>query len=124
MDIRQQQININSFRKDSHLRNNSTFLVLVASFCLSAIAYQAAQPKMSHGHDVKSLVKEVIATRVVMSMLVSQKADEKKSDDADDGDGENIDMMNENWCLIHVDDPVCQGGEDQGGDDSDDEEGC
>jgi hypothetical protein len=41
-------------------------------------------------------------------------------DPSDDGDGENIDMMNENWCLIHPDDVICQD-EDQGGDD---EEGC
>ena len=41
-------------------------------------------------------------------------------DPSDDGDGENIDMMNVNWCLIHPDDVICQD-EDQGGDD---EEGC
>jgi hypothetical protein len=87
------------------LRNNSTFLVLVTSFCLSAIAYQAAQPKKSHGHDVKSLVKEVIAARVVMSMMVSQDADEKKSNDADDGDTDGIDWDQHDafWCVTHPD---------------------
>jgi hypothetical protein len=49
-------------------------------------------------------------------VIVSQK------DDVDDGDGENLDMMNSNWCLIHPDDVKCLGDEDQGGDDE--EEGC
>ena len=44
-----------------------------------------------------------------------------QADPSDDGDGENIDMMNENWCLIHPDDVICQD-EDQGGDEE--EEGC
>ena len=48
-------------------------------------------------------------------VIVAQK------DDVDDGDGENLDMMNANWCLIHPDDVKCLGDEDQGGDD---EEGC
>ena len=31
-----------------------------------------------------------------------------QADEADDGDGENIDWMNDNWCLIHPDDVICQ----------------
>ena len=87
------------------MRNNSTFLVLVASFCLSAIMYQAAQPKKTYGNDVKSLVKEVIATRVKLTTLVSQKSDEKKSDDADDGDTKGIDWDQRDafWCATHPD---------------------
>ena len=49
-------------------------------------------------------------------VIVAQKVD------VDDGDGENLDMMNSNWCLIHPDDVKCLGDEDQGGDDE--EEGC
>ena len=45
-------------------------------------------------------------------------------DPSDDGDGENIDMMNDHWCDIWPDHASCQSDEDQGGDDSDDEEGC
>tara|TARA_B100001057_G_scaffold498393_1_gene605244 strand:- start:983 stop:1273 length:291 start_codon:yes stop_codon:yes gene_type:complete len=40
-------------------------------------------------------------------------------DETDDGDGENLDMMNANWCLIHPDDVICQGDDKQ-----DEEEGC
>ena len=42
-----------------------------------------------------------------------------QADEADDGDGENIDMMNANWCLIHPDDVICQDV-----DEEDEEEGC
>ena len=47
-------------------------------------------------------------------MLITAQADE-----ADDGDGENLDMMNANWCLIHPDDVICQVL-----DEDDEEEGC
>ena len=43
----------------------------------------------------------------------------QKEDEADDGDGANIDWMNDNWCLIHPDDEICQ---DQNEDDE--VEGC
>jgi hypothetical protein len=115
------------------LRNNSTFLVLVASFCLSAVAYTAAQP---HEVPVDYIEFEemiiqpeveyyefgdyeirVEPIQVVMDEMIIIA---QGSDDVDDGDGANLDMMNANWCLIHPDDVICQD-EDQGGDD---EEGC
>ena len=42
-----------------------------------------------------------------------------QNDESDDGDGENIDWMNDNWCLIHPDDVICQDV-----DDEDEVEGC
>lgn len=42
-----------------------------------------------------------------------------QADESDDGDGENIDMMNENWCLIHPDDVICQDV-----DEEEEEQGC
>jgi hypothetical protein len=42
-----------------------------------------------------------------------------QADEADDGDGENIDVMNANWCLIHPDDVICQDA-----DEEDEVEGC
>ena len=98
------------------MRSNNSFLALIASFCLSTVAYIVAQPD---DVPVQELVfdDEEISDVIVMDeyvVVVSQV------DPSDDGDGENIDMMNKNWCLIHPDDVICQD-EDQGGDD---EEGC
>ena len=84
----------------------STFFTLLVSFCLSAGSYILAQPD-----DVPVPVQHIEFDDYV---IVSQV------DPSDDGDGENIDMMNENWCDIWPDDVICQD-EDQGGDD---EEGC
>jgi len=119
------------------LRSNNSFLTLLVSFCLSTGAYIAAQPNdvpvqelvfddyVIEGHVqtlefddyvIKIVRDEEISNVIVMDeyVVVSQV------DPSDDGDGENIDMMNANWCLIHPDDVICQD-EDQGGDD---EEGC
>ena len=52
-------------------------------------------------------------------VLMNEEIFVAQKDETDDGDGENLDMMNENWCLIHPDDVICQ--EETGGDD---EEGC
>ena len=97
----------------------STLLTLIASFLLSAIAYNAAH---ADDIDVTKIAKEVIATRAAFEVLYNKSIDKKivaQADEADDGDGENIDWMNDNWCLIHPDDVICQ--EQQG---EEDEEGC
>ena len=99
------------------MRSNNSFLTLIASFCLSAVAYNVAQPvevPVQHlefdDYVIQPRVEEIIFDDYV---VVAQ------ADEADDGDGANIDMMNANWCLIHPDDVICQ--EDKG---EDDEEGC
>ena len=100
------------------MRSNSTFLTLIASFCLSAVAYNAAQPvdvPVQHIEFDDYVIEGYIDVIEFDEYEIIAQADE-----ADDGDGENIDMMNANWCLIHPDDVICQD-DDQGGDD---EEGC
>lgn len=100
------------------MRSNSTFLTLIASFCLSAVAYNAAQPvdvPVQHYEFDDYVIEGYIDVIEFDDYVIVAQAD-----DADDGDGENIDMMNANWCLIHPDDVICQD-DDQGGDD---EEGC
>ena len=100
------------------MRSNNSFLTLLVSFCLSTGSYILSQPD-----DVP--VQELVFDDYVIEGYVDViEFDEyvivSQVDPSDDGDGENIDMMNENWCLIHPDDVICQD-EDQGGDD---EEGC
>ena len=99
------------------MRSNNSFLTLIASFCLSAVAYNVAQPvevPVQHlefdDYVIQPRVEEIIFDDYV---VVAQE------DEADDGDGANIDMMNAHWCDIHPDDVICQ--EDKG---EDDEEGC
>jgi len=87
------------------LGNNSTFLTLFASFCLSAIAYQVAQNR------------EVPVQKLEFDEFTITAGG---SDDADDGDTEGIDW-NQNsafWCVTHpdiCDYAVTDGGEEQGG---------
>ena len=100
------------------MRSNSTFLTLIASFCLSTGAYIVAQPDevpVQHYEFDDYVIEGYIDVIEFEEYEIIAQADE-----ADDGDGANIDMMNENWCLIHPDDVICQD-DDQGGDD---EEGC
>ena len=100
------------------MRSNSTFLTLIASFCLSTGAYIVAQPDevpVQHYEFNDFVIEGYIDVIEFEEYEIIAQADE-----ADDGDGENIDMMNANWCLIHPDDVICQD-EDQGGDE---EEGC
>ena len=100
------------------MRSNSTFLTLIASFCLSTGAYIVAQPDevpVQHYEFDDYVIEGYIDVIEFEEHEIIAQADE-----ADDGDGENIDMMNANWCLIHPDDVICQD-EDQGGND---EEGC
>ena len=97
----------------------STLLTLLASFCLSTGAYILAQP--DDVIPVQHIIfddYEIKGRLPVIEMEVHEVI--AQADEADDGDGENIDWMNDNWCLIHPDDVICQD-DDQGGDD---EEGC
>ena len=99
------------------MRSNNSFLTLIASFCLSAVAYNVAQP-------VKIPVQHIEFDDYVIQPRVEVIEFEEyviiaQADEVDDGDGENIDMMNANWCLIHPDDVICQGA-----DVEDEEEGC
>ena len=113
------------------MRSNNTFLTLIASFCLSAVAYNVAQPveiPVQHlefdDYEIrivrdeppylKYLNDETSEVIVMDEVTIIAQADE-----ADDGDGANIDMMNANWCLIHPDDVICQDA-----DVEDEEEGC
>ena len=85
----------------------STLLTLLASFCLSTGAYILAQPDVVPVQHIEFDDYEIIG----------------QVDESDDGDGENIDMMNTYWCDIWPD--KCNVGDDddeeQGGDE---EEGC
>ena len=99
------------------MRSNSTFLTLIASFCLSTGAYIVAQPDevpVQHYEFDDFVIEGYIDVIEFEEHEVIAQADE-----ADDGDGANIDMMNENWCLIHPDDVICQDV-----DEEDEEEGC
>lgn len=99
--------------------NNSTFLTLIASFCLSAIAYQGAKPREVPVQEIE--FKEM----VIQPRIESYEFDEYVitaggSDDADDGDGKGIDWDQNYvfWCATHpdeCDDVVIDDGEDEGG---------
>jgi len=85
------------------LRNNSTFLVLVASFCLSAIAYQAAQPvyiPVQHMEFDEIIIKPDMEVLEFEDYLIVAQAD-----DADDGDTDGIDWDQHDafWCVTHPD---------------------
>ena len=99
------------------MRSNNTFLTLIASFCLSTVAYIVAQP------DEVPVQHYEFDDYVIQPRIETYEFDEyeiiAQADEADDGDGANIDMMNANWCLIHPDDVICQDD-----DVEDEEEGC
>ena len=99
------------------MRSNSTFLTLIASFCLSTVAYIVAQP------DEVPVQHYEFDDYVIQPRIETYEFDEyeiiAQADEADDGDGVNIDMMNANWCLIHPDDVICQDA-----DEEEEVEGC
>ena len=99
------------------MRSNSTFLTLVASFCLSTGAYIVAQPDEVPVQHYEFDDYEIKGRIPMIEMEVHEVI--AQADEADDGDGANIDMMNANWCLIHPDDVICQDV-----DEEDEEEGC
>ena len=115
------------------MRSNNSFLTLIASFCLSAIAYNVAQADeipVQHLEFEPHVIQPRVATYVfddyvIQSSTLVIEMDEviiiSQADEADDGDGANIDWMNDNWCLIHPDDEICQDLEDE---DEDEVEGC
>ena len=110
------------------MRSNNSFLALIASFCLSAVAYNAAviddvpvqrmefdeimiQPDMEviefGDYEIRIDVEKIEMDEVV---IIAHK--------------EDLDILDDPgaWCFIHPDDEVCLDGEDQAGDDE--EEGC
>ena len=99
------------------MRSNNSFLVLLFSFCLSTGSYILAQPDdvpvqylEFDDYEIKGRIPVIEMNEHIVIV---------QNDESDDGDGENIDMMNENWCLIHPDDVICQDV-----DEEDEEEGC
>ena len=99
------------------MRSNNSFLTLLVSFCLSTGSYILAQPDdvpVQHlefdDYEIKGYIDVIEFDEHI---VIVQK------DESDDGDGENIDMMNENWCLIHPDDVICQDV-----DEEEEEQGC
>ena len=99
------------------MRSNNSYLTLLISFCLSTGSYILAQPDdvpVQHlefdDYEIKGRlpIVEIEEYEIIV-----------QNDELDDGDGENIDWMNDNWCLIHPDDVICQDN-----DDEDEVEGC
>ena len=84
-----------------------TLLTLALSFTLSMGAYYAAQ---SDDIPVQHLEFDE-------HLIIAQP---NETDEADDGDGENLDMMNAHWCDIWPDDEICVNNEDE----KEEEEGC
>ena len=114
------------------MRSNNSFLTLVASFCLSAVAYNVSRPVEVPVQHIEFFDDYEIQPRVetyefddyvIQPSALIVDMDEviiiAQEDEADDSDGVNVDMMNANWCLIHPDDVICQDAAEE-----DDEEGC
>lgn len=95
-----------------------TLLVLAASFALSAFAFIGANSRDEVPVQVIWMDEFEITPRVE-TLVFDDYVIVAQADEADDGDGENIDMMNANWCLIHPDDVICQDA-----DEEDEVEGC
>ena len=99
------------------MRSNNSFLTLLVSFCLSTGSYILTQsddvPVQHLEFDDYVIEGYVDVIEFGEHIVIVQK------DESDDGDGENIDMMNENWCLIHPDDVICQDV-----DEEEEEQGC
>jgi len=94
-------------------------ITLLASFSLSAFAYTVAQTDdipVQHIEFKEPIIIQPNVQEIVFEeyIIISQ------DDESSDGDGENIDMMNANWCLIHPDDPICV----EKNDDDDEDYGC
>lgn len=99
--------------------NNSTFLTLITSFCLSAIAYQGAQPREVPVQKME-FEERVIEGRVEFLEFEDYVITAGGSDEVDDGDTKGIDWDQNYafWCATHpdeCDDAVVDGGEEQGG---------
>ena len=94
-------------------------LTLALSFTLSMGAYYAAQhddvpvqhlefedyditPRVEKLEFEDFEIKPNIEVIEFEELLITAEADE-----TDDGDGENLDMMNAHWCDIWPDDEIC-----------------
>ncbi len=94
-------------------------LTLALSFTLSMGAYYAAQPDdmpVQHIEFEDHLITPEVQVIEFDELLITAQLDE-----ADDGDGENLDMMNAHWCDIWPDDEICKGHKE---DEEKEEEGC
>tara|TARA_Y200000002_G_scaffold382608_1_gene400304 strand:- start:1086 stop:1385 length:300 start_codon:yes stop_codon:yes gene_type:complete len=81
----------------------SIFLTLIGSFCLSAIAYDAAQPRevpVQHYEFEEHIIQPAIQYYDFDEIIILAQAD-----DADDGDSDGIDwdQNSDFWCLTHPD---------------------
>ena len=99
------------------MRSNNSYLTLLVSFCLSTGSYILAQPDDVPVQQIEFDDYEIKGRIPVIEM--DEHIVIVQNDESDDGDGENIDWMNDNWCLIHPDDVICQDN-----DDEDEVEGC
>ena len=95
---------------------NHTILTLIASFCLSSLAYQASQDQV----DVLEFLDPIVITPRVISF-------EETEIQFDDGDTRGIDWdrNEEFWCATHPDECLVDTNlQDDDDDDSDEEFGC
>ena len=99
------------------MRSNNSYLTLLISFCLSTGSYILAQPDDIPVQHLEFDDYEIKGRLPIVEM--DEHIVIVQNDESDDGDGENIDWMNDNWCLIHPDDVICQDN-----DDEDEVEGC
>jgi hypothetical protein len=110
------------------LRSNNTFLTLIASFCLSAVAYNAAQPvdaPVQHMEFDDYVIQPDMEVIEFGDYEIRIDVEKIEMDEmvivANKGERDILDDPGA-WCFIHPDDVICQDGEDQAGDDE--EEGC
>ena len=97
-----------------------TLLTLALSFTLSMGAYYAAQtddvPVQQLEFEDHLITPGVEVLEFDEHLIIAQP---NETDEADDGDGENLDMMNAYWCDIWPDDENCVNN-----DEEKEEEGC
>ena len=94
-------------------------LTLALSFTLSMGAYYAAQPDdvpVQHLEFEDYEIKPNVEVFEFEELLITAQADE-----TDDGDGENLDMMNAHWCDLWPSDEICK---DRKEEEEKEEEGC
>ena len=93
-------------------------LTLFVSFSLYMGAFMAAQIDDVPVQNLE--FEEYVITPRIEVIEFEEYVITAQNDDVDDGDGENIDMMNAFWCDIWPDDVKCINDED----DDKEEEGC
>ena len=95
-----------------------TLLTLALSFTLSMGAYYAAQSDdvpVQHLEFEDHLITPEVEVLEFEEIIITAQLDE-----TDDGDGENLDMMNAHWCDIWPDDEICNNNNEE----KEEEEGC